>query len=72
MRSYAVERRKVPHQYEVMAAVPGSVLDGHNVRRGFDDAELRVVPPACAADRAQLVLAEHAAALAAPDALNGL
>ena len=66
----AVERRQVPHQYEVHTAKPRRVLDRHDIGRRFDDAELRLVTTGCGADRTQLVLGEHAAAAAMADALH--
>src|ERR1700691_6125934 len=37
----AVERRQMPHQYEVTPPEAAGLLDGHDVRRRFDHAELR-------------------------------
>jgi hypothetical protein len=60
----------MPHQHEVEAAKPGGVLNSHDIRRRLDDAQLRFVPPAGRAYRAQFMLSEHATALAMADSLH--
>src|SRR6185312_9835338 len=65
LRADAVERRKVTHQHEVTPAVTARLLDGDHIGRRLHDAQKRGLPLRRGADRAQLLLGEHAATAAA-------
>ena len=67
----AIERRQVPGQHEVAAAVAGRLFDREHVRRRLDHAQERRVAARIAADPADLGVAEHAAARAMADAVRG-
>ncbi len=58
------------HEHEIVPAKPGRVLDGHDVGRRLDNAELRCIPAAGRADRTQLVLGKHPASAAVPDSFD--
>src|SRR5579864_739145 len=59
-----IERREVPHQYEVAAAVAARGFDGDDVRGRLDGAQEAGLALGRGADHAQLTLGEHAAAAA--------
>src|SRR6185312_13573126 len=65
LRADAVERRQVTHQHEVTPAVTARLLDGDHIGRRLHDAQKRGLPLRRGADRAQLLLGEHAATAAA-------
>ncbi len=42
-RSYAVQRRQVPHQDKVKAAKTRGIFERHNIGRRLNDAQLRSI-----------------------------
>jgi len=69
--SYAVDRREVPHEHEVFAAIRARLLDREQVCGRFDDAELRAVAPVARTESAHALLGEHSAPLAIANGLHG-
>jgi hypothetical protein len=66
-RPDAVDRRQVPHQHEIAAAITTGLLDGRHVGRRLDHAQQALHRGRRCTDHAQLAVGEHAAALALAD-----
>ncbi|MNQ78866.1 hypothetical protein D3C85_937890 [compost metagenome] len=70
-RAQAIQRRQMPLEHEVAAAITG-LLNGIDVHRTFHHAQQGVVTPQVGALRAQFLLGQGPALAAVPDALHGL
>src|SRR5579883_3496497 len=65
LRTHAIERRQMPHEHEVASAVAARLFNGDDVRRRLHCTKQRRLALRGRADRAQLLLREHATAPAA-------
>src|SRR5690606_9818325 len=66
----AVDRREMPHEHEVAAAVCARLLDREQIGRRLDDADLAAVTPLARTKAAARFFGEHPAQLAVANALH--